>query len=94
MDTPYTRLDAIVREYVESFELDDGAEVDYLPSEFEQGLITHAIHGLICREDFMEVILQARALTHEARRKEGQHICCGAGLEHSHYRLCVNAVTP
>lgn len=90
MDTPYTRLDAIVSKYADDFELDDG-EACYLPNDFERSLISHAIHGLICREDFMETLLQARMLTRAARSEEGQHLCCGAGLDHPHYGLCVNA---
>lgn len=89
MDTPYTRIDAIVQRYVDGYEWGD--DCSYTPTETEQAMIVDAIHGLICREDFMETIIAARATTHEARKAEGQHPCCGAGLDHPHYGLCVNA---
>lgn len=89
-DTPYMRIDAIVNRYVESFDMDDN-DTCYTPTEFERAMIFHAIHGLICQEDFMETILIARALTHAARRAYGQHPCCGAGLEHPHYGQCIHA---
>ncbi len=87
-DTPYIRIDGIVRRYVDGFNWDE-----YTPSETEQAMIVDAIHGLICQEDFMETILLARAMTHEARKAEGQRPCCGAGLNHPHYGLCVNAAS-
>lgn len=94
--TPYTRLDDIVSRYTDGYEMSDAEDADgncgdYTPTEHERMLILDAINGLIVAEDFMETIFQARQLTHEARRAEGQHPCCGAGLEHPHYRMCVNS---
>ncbi len=88
MDTPYTRLEDIAHEYAQHFDLDD-----YMPSDHEREVVKQAIYGLMCREDFMETIIAARALTHAARKEDGQHPCCGAGLDHPHYSICVNALS-
>lgn len=91
MDTPYTRLEDIVQDYLNDYEMNDGMEVCHKPTDAEAALINDAIQWLICREDFMETIIAARASTHAARKEDGQHPCCGAGLEHPHYPICVNA---
>ena len=94
--TPYTRLDLMVSRYVDDYELRDAEDEsgncgDYTPTEHERMLILDAINGLICEEGFVETMFQARQLTHEARKADGQHPCCGAGLEHPHYWQCVNS---
>lgn len=83
IDTPWTRLDEAVEDFIDSYELvdcedDQGRTGDYTPTENERLLISDCLQGILADEDLLELIVAARAHTRAARRAEGCCEACGS----------------
>lgn len=78
-DTPWTQLDKLVADYVDSYELraDEG---DYQPNDFEQALIMDAIQGLLGDDEITRKLIEATEYTRARRREASQCEDCGHNL--------------
>lgn len=91
--SPFERMSDLVSHFVSGYELmdcedDQGRCGDYQPNEHERMLIEDAINGLICDEEFCELLIEGREVTQAARKAEGSCIHCGAPNGYDHYGKC------
>lgn len=84
-DTPWTRLEQHIDDYVDGYELvdcedDQGRTGDYAPTETERLLISDAIQGLLADEELVDLIVEARDYQRASRRAEDRCEFCGHPL--------------
>jgi hypothetical protein len=98
-ETPWERLNTLIAEYVDGYELCGDGAGDYKPRENEQVLIIDAIHGLLADDDFSNLYRQAlsQPAEAEANRADAERLDFLQSLSNPQkYMVCVSttAVRP